>query len=217
MKNLIPNLILTGFMVVVGLTSYRPSEYNVIKELETKIEQISIENEYVTDDLLCQVDLLSTELQDIKTNPVKYADMLLSDKEFIPTAKADKRLPGTNFLLYSNAKLKLDKDFYAALLDCNFQDTVQLTSIWRGWNTRSAHYRGKAVDISIHNGGLQFLEWLASEEGKQWVEKYNLKFYIEDNRYSSWLLKFKNHKKLSKNVFLNPKATGFHVHLQINE
>lgn len=216
MKLSISNLLLTGLIAWVGLTANNPN-YTKLTELHNKIQTMETNHKYEVDDLTCQLDLTSTQLNEIRTSPVTFADMLLSDKDFVPTAMADKRLPGTNFLLYSNAKLQLDKEFYAALLDCNFQDTVQLTSVWRGWNTYSAHYKGKAVDISIHNGGLRFLEWLASEEGKQWVDKYNLKFYIEDNRYSSWLLKFKSHKKLSKNVFLNPKATGFHVHLQINE
>lgn len=216
MKLSISNLLFAGLISWVGLTANYPSQTETL-QLHNKIQQMELEHKYEVDDLTCQLESVTLQLTDIVSSPVKYADMLLSDKEFIPTAMADKRLPGTNFKFYSNAKLKIDPKLYAALLDCPFKKPVQLTSIWRGWTTRSAHYRGRAVDIGLNERGLDFLEWLASEEGKQWVDKYNLKFYIEDNRLSSHLLKFKRHAKLSKNVFLNPRATGFHVHLQIIE
>lgn len=83
---------------------------------------------------------------------------------------------------------------------------VQITSGFRNWGGKK-HRIGQALDISYDE---DFIYWLISEKGEEWLNTHNLEFFIEDKRRST--------KNTLPEEFLPhwryiSHATNLHVHL----
>lgn len=116
---------------------------------------------------------------------------------------------------------KLEK----ASLDTNIHDRLEealqdftgpkkmITSLKRHkWNPKSKHRSGQAVDFEFSR---ELIEWLVSDAGAEWREKYGLTFYIEGQPGSQKLQRYKHDEKYSKFVLENQYATGDHVHINL--
>ena len=89
-----------------------------------------------------------------------------------------------------------------------------VTSLRRNWNTKSQHNHGKAVDFAWSE---DMIDYLVSDEGQRFLEKFNLTFYIEDKPGSKRLNKYLKDAKYKKYVFQNRNCTGPHIHIGLND
>jgi hypothetical protein len=113
--------------------------------------------------------------------------------------------PGVNSNIHSKLKEVLE----------NYNGPKPLvTSLRRSWNNESKHNHGKAVDFAWSE---DMIDYLVSEEGQSFLDKFNLTFYIEDKPGSKRLNKYLNNKLYSKFVFPNPNCTGPHIHIGLND
>lgn len=83
---------------------------------------------------------------------------------------------------------------------------VQITSGFRNWGGKK-HRIGQAIDISYDE---DFIYFLLSDKGKEWLNTHNLEFFIEDKRRST--------KNTLPEEFLPhwryiSHATNLHIHL----
>lgn len=87
-----------------------------------------------------------------------------------------------------------------------------INSLRRNWNSHSPHTYGKAVDFQW---SPEMIEYLVSEEGLKWLDKFQVTFYIEGKPGSSKVAAYKGKEPYKKYIFENPSATGDHIHLNI--
>lgn len=138
-------------------------------------------------------------------------------KEVVVTAKKKFRnRKAAEFLGFKLEKSSLDTNIHVELEEA-LQDftgpKVLITSLRRHkWNPESKHRSGRAVDFQFSH---ELIEWLVSEDGITWREKYGLTFYIEGQPGSSELKRYKSDEKYNKFVFENRYATGDHVHINL--
>jgi hypothetical protein len=92
---------------------------------------------------------------------------------------------------------------------------TKITSMRRHWGNKSAHEHGKAIDLSFDRN---VIEWLVTEEGKNWLKEHSLLFYIEGRPGSKALKPYLANEVYRPFVFENPNAsgrTGDHIHIQL--
>lgn len=105
---------------------------------------------------------------------------------------------------------------------CNLKDALKsylgpkvgITSLRRHWGTKSQHEKGKAVDMEFSR---ELIDYLVSPEGQNWLVSHNLKFYIETRPGRHTIKPYKANPKYAPYVFENPRATGDHVHIEIQK
>lgn len=117
------------------------------------------------------------------------------------------------FKLLGQCDTRIDDQLKGAL-SAYTGPNVQITSLRRHWNSSSQHTYGKAVDMEWSG---ELIDYLVSEEGKLWLDQYNLMFYIEGKPGSFELRKYKVDSRYSQYVFENKRATGNHVHIGIKK
>lgn len=105
----------------------------------------------------------------------------------------------------------IHKDLMHALLSYT-GPAAFINSIHRPSNPRSLHKLGRAVDLQVTE---TLVDWLVSDEGAQWRSEFGIRFFLEDNKNSRIMKTWKSNPKTSPFVFVNPKATGLHVHLDL--
>lgn len=88
---------------------------------------------------------------------------------------------------------------------------VRINSL-RRFGNKSKHCSGNAVDLEWNT---DLINYLVSPEGQQWINQWNLTFYIEAKPGDKCLLPYKKDKLYSEYVFENPSATGPHIHLNL--
>lgn len=118
------------------------------------------------------------------------------------------------FRLESGLDTRIRPELLSALLDYRGPKT-SIGSLRRNWasNPKSKHNCGKAVDFGFDR---ELIDWLVlTDEGKTWLAKHNLMFYIEDRPGSKALLPFKQDERYAQFVFENGHATGDHVHVAV--
>lgn len=88
---------------------------------------------------------------------------------------------------------------------------MEPTSGLRFWNRKSKHAAGKALDVDL---SYSVANYLVTEEGQAWLNKYGLKFCIEDK---SWTKEMQSYRaeKFQPYIFINPNATGSHIHIEL--
>lgn len=119
------------------------------------------------------------------------------------------------FTLQKNLNTAVDNRLKEALIEFKTLNvpTVIISSLVRHkWNPKSKHRTGKAVDFEFNH---ELIDWLVSEEGQIWINKYGITFYIEDKPGSKALIPYLKNSKYSKYVFENKYATGKHIHINI--
>jgi len=90
---------------------------------------------------------------------------------------------------------------------------VEISSLKRHkWNPKSKHRLGKAADFEF---SPEMIDWLVSEKGIYWRERYGITFLIEARPGAKILKSYLQDKKYSEFVFQNPSATGPHIHINI--
>lgn len=107
------------------------------------------------------------------------------------------------FKICPYATFKLNNKFEEALGAYNGPTGCIVTSALREHCVYSLHSKGKAVDIRWNDEGKQLAEWLDTEIGKEWLNKYNLSYYLENIR----------EKKKHPHYLYNKNASGPHVHV----
>ena len=115
-----------------------------------------------------------------------------------------------NFIPYSRVSMDLKEQLLLALSTCPYSSKVLVTSGFskaKCHSKKSQHKIGEAVDIDWRKGGEEFLNWLDSDIGKQWLNDNKLDFQLE----KIWKL------KLHPKFFHNKRATGPHIHLFIKK
>lgn len=88
---------------------------------------------------------------------------------------------------------------------------VPISSL-RRHGTKSKHCCGKAVDFEW---STDLIDYLVSEEGTAWREKFGFTFYIESKPGASCLKPYKLKENYKEFVFENPAASGPHIHLNL--
>lgn len=74
---------------------------------------------------------------------------------------------------------------------------------------RSLHRIGKAIDIHYNKN---FVMWCNTDEGKKWLNDYNLEFFVEDTHDRDF-----DQPELDKRFRIIPWATGLHIHINIKK
>ena len=114
--------------------------------------------------------------------------------------------PGTNFVLgpgKTSLTILMDRELYKSL--CSYQGpTALITSVFRHANRSSQHYHQRALDVAWDS---KVADWIISEQGEKWIERYGLKIYFEN---------IPNRGKYSKHYMYNEHATGPHIHIQLD-
>lgn len=202
MRNFVKLIVLVSFFLGTSLTS--PVDKNLIEQLtlkETKIEG-----------LIDTISFLECEKEELKDS-LSSIQKAVSDPHFIRSAYADLLkchtvIPGTRFAMRDGVDPSISPRMLLALVE--YQGPVILvSSAKRNTNKRSQHYDGNALDVS-HISSKAFVSYLTTKDGMKWLEEHNLDYYIEDLKYSSFL-----HSWSSPKVFVNPFATGPHIHLYL--
>ncbi|MGL5074721.1 MAG: hypothetical protein ACRDBG_02615 [Waterburya sp.] len=88
-----------------------------------------------------------------------------------------------------------------------------ITSMRRNFNPKSDHFHGRAFDLNFDE---KIIDYLLSDEGKNYLEKHNLYFYIEGRPGSKRVSKYNDDPRAAPFVFFNPLArgnTGDHLHI----
>jgi len=115
------------------------------------------------------------------------------------------------FLLYGRVKVDIHEDLEAALSNyCG--PKVKITSLRRNWRGNSKHNHGKAVDFELNH---ELITYLCSEQGLDWLEEHDLKFYIEGKPKSKKIKAYESDPVYGRYVFFNKHATGDHVHMEL--
>jgi hypothetical protein len=83
------------------------------------------------------------------------------------------------FQIKTGVNFAIKKHLKNALKNCS-APPFKITSGLRPECTHSQHSKGEAVDISWKCGGKEFTKFLESKEGKQWLNKYKLDYYLEN-------------------------------------
>lgn len=144
------------------------------------------------------------------------ANVEVPKQEFVLVMPAKKAAPySKNFLgfrLLGRLNTNIHHNLKLALTEYNGPKKA-ITSLRRNWRTNSKHNCGKAVDFEFDHS---LIEWLVSEEGTAWRNKYGFTFYIEDRPGRKSLIPYKQNPVFNEYVFENPNATGPHIHLHLN-
>lgn len=88
---------------------------------------------------------------------------------------------------------------------------MEPTSGLRFWNRKSKHAAGRALDVDL---SYSVADYLVTEAGKAWLDKYGLKFCIEDKGWTKEMNAYKA-EKFQPYIFINPNATGSHIHIEL--
>lgn len=115
------------------------------------------------------------------------------------------------FLLYTPVDTTIAPEFALVLSEWK-GPTAKVNSVRRNHNHKSRHYHGKAIDLAWDDDVIAFL---LSEEGRSWLNKHGVTFYIEGQPGSRKVRKYVNDPVASEYVFFNPNASGDHIHLNI--
>lgn len=207
------------FILFLILTSYVPYNSTVEKEQQDKIENL----EQKISEVNLKMDSMLCELENIQNINKELADPIVAlkrakRKTLFRECKEEGKIIGTNFFLDENKgySIVIHDDLYKALLNYTGPDTVMTTSLARYDNKRSFHYRNtKAIDIRLDENGERFLSWLKTPEGEMWREAHGLRVFIEDRHRSSMIKKFSKRDPYEDWIFVNPKASGPHIHLDL--
>jgi hypothetical protein len=204
--------ILAGMILLFFNSATSPvvMQQDTIDELRFEVQQF----EHEVSALQAEVCRLEEVLQD----PMSLAQILLSDEQtFQQLVETHNQIPATKFTLAgSNIDVALTKHLYAALIDYSLlPDTPRLvvTSVRRKENRRSHHFLGNAIDLRANQNARKFLTWLNTDSGREWLERHNLRYLIEDNKSSRFLNHWGGIHRRS--VYLNKYASGPHIHLEV--
>ena len=116
--------------------------------------------------------------------------------------------PYTVFRLDGGVDGRIDIELLAALMDMNYVgDAVTVTSIKRNWSIKSYHWSGRAIDIRWDDNSKKLASWLNSEDGRDWLAAYGIKFQIENVPEKEW-------RDSELGYVYNKHATGPHIHLE---
>lgn len=121
------------------------------------------------------------------------------------------KLQHEHFDIVTSATNQIDKKF-ATVLQNYDGPNVLVTSIKRSYNRKSKHFVGKAIDIDF---SADIITYLKSEEGRKFITDFDLTVFIENNRLCSTLRELKKDSLLAELVFVNPNATGLHIHINM--
>lgn len=88
---------------------------------------------------------------------------------------------------------------------------MEPTSGLRFWNRKSKHAAGRALDVDL---SYSVANYLVTEEGQAWLNKYGLKFCIEDKGWTKEMQSYRA-EKFQPYIFINPNATGSHIHIEL--
>lgn len=221
-QRLVRSLKFLSVLVFLNMSMVSPN-HGKVEFLQSEVSQLNRELVELRGELKCresEVHFFEERERELERNPLAVAELLLKDEDaFVRRVKDNLTLPGTVFKVeHSFVQPKIDPKLLAALVAFSqMQGTpkdIVITSIQRTGNSRSKHFTGKAIDLKADNKGKRFIEWLDTEDGKGWLREHNLKFFIEDNQWSRFL-NFWVDTSLEDTIFLNHKATGPHVHLQL--
>jgi hypothetical protein len=189
-----------------GTKNISEQNLDVICELENQVNEMAL-----------ALNQINSSINEPFSLAARYKADVVGYKKFL---KEERMYPSTKFRLQSYVKDKntdISRPLLAALIaysrfESAPQEIMYVNSAKRDGNPFSRHYTGNAIDIHFECGD-EFLNWLDSTDGRNWLIQYQLYFYIEDSYSSSkflapWRL------RLGENIFVNPKATGPHVHLE---
>jgi hypothetical protein len=210
------------FIVSINMTSQH-AELGYAKELQSNIDHLNCTVDSLYNQLekrTCEVENLSNFTRQFKEDPLKLANVLVEQENFRQFVDSTQFYPAASKfrVKYNIRDSRLDEKLLAAMIDYSSIEGTPLltvTSATRHNSSRSKHYYGKALDLRYNANLEQFLCWIEEPEGKAWLKKHNLWFYIEDNYWSSKILPWKQH--YAEHVFMNRKASGPHVHLELRE
>jgi len=199
------------FIFISG--SFTPGDIEYQKYLENRIDSLS-----------CQLDERQLEIENknftihkydsIISNPLALAERLIQVKEeFYEEVAGQDWYLGTKFRTVRYLKLpSVSESMLAAMLDYDGPPAL-ITSATRKWSKRSHHYYGNALDIRLDENGIAMAKWLITEEGKEWLNRWNIGYYIEDNQKRFIFGMFsEEHRPF---FFVNPRATGPHIHIYL--
>ena len=205
-------------VALIGLTTFLMSSVS-LKEIELQQQLDKINMKYTNklselDTYSCKIDSLEEQISVI--NSPSYLQLRYGAEKFL-TKRVQKqgRLPGTCVHVVPYIRnSEIHPHLHKALL--GIAVPVYATSLKRGkvsfGNSKSKHRHGKAMDLALDKEGYEFLDWILTKEGVEWMEINKVTVYIESKRNS---LK-KNLPKELKQFFLrNSHATGNHIHIEI--
>lgn len=167
------------------------------------------------ENMTCELEDMKTIINDPYTTAIRYKKEQSDYKKFL---KEQRMYPGTNFEFQPYLQnYDITTELLAALiayeqLPDSPKDVMKVNSATRKGNIHSRHYYGNAIDIH-YSCVDDFLVWTQTQEGRNWLEQYQISFYIEDNHSGSkFLVPWR--EEMDNYVLINPHATGPHVHLQ---
>jgi len=206
--------------VVVLSTSFSTENTEAYEIFENKIECLNSKVDSLTVDLeTTQCELTNHEnlYQEMVDDPIKLAEYVVEKGNLKQLSRETDSFPATKFQFVKPVNGDISKELYAALLDYSMipsaPDSVGVTSGKRTWTFRSRHYHGDAIDLRANENLQNFLAWIETDEGNDWLERNSLHFYIEDTWHSPFLRPWEE-TSIDDFIFINRRATGPHVHLE---
>lgn len=210
--------ILSNVLLIIVTTFLMSSISFKEVELQQELDKIKNETHLMQEELTtntCEKDSLLNLIEILKSPA--YLNLRYGAEQFLTKRVRKKgRIPGTCVHVVPYIRdTRIHSDLHEALLELNVP--VLSTSLKRGsysfGNSKSKHRIGKAMDLALNKEGYEFLDWIITDEGIVWREKYGVTVYIESKKYA---LK-NNLKREFRQFFLRNKyATGNHIHLEIS-
>lgn len=204
-------------IILFSAMAYTGTEKNSVStELSLTISDLQSEVCSLKEELMQnkeQLALVEKGIQDPYILAHKYKSDRVAYKDFL---RKEKEYPSTPFKLHPQIKnADVSTEMLAAMIafgqdSTSPQEYLYVNSATRKGNPFSHHYSGNAIDINVKSAEA-FLNWVSTDRGKEWLEKYQLTFYIEDNHSGSKFLAA--WRQMKDFVFMNPKSTGPHVHI----
>lgn len=173
--------------------------------LSNKVDRMQIEQQQ-------QFPVINDHLERIDSNINKINEVhpsLKSGRKW--GANVCKRGTFLGFLLTEPVDTSVTNALKTALINYS-GPAAKINSLKRHYNRHSEHFHGKAVDLAWDD---EVIEYLLSAEGRQWLCDHGLCFYIEGKPGSKRVAKYHSRDEARKYVFYNPKASGDHVHLNL--